>query len=62
MTLAPLKTKLAALAVLVALAGLAAFAVFGGPTRVPASGGGSHAAPTQVLPSGGEPEEGGGGD
>jgi len=61
MTGAPAKTKIAALLVVIALAGLATFAVFGGPTRVPA-GGGSHAAPTQVVPSGGEPAEGGGGD
>jgi hypothetical protein len=60
MTAAPLKTRLAALAVLIALAGMAAFAVFGGPTKVPASGG-SNAAPTQVVPSSGEPEDDGGG-
>jgi hypothetical protein len=61
MTGAPVKTKIAALLVVIALGGLAAFTLFSGPTRVPA-GGGSHAAPTQVIPSGGEPEEGGGGD
>ncbi len=54
---AGLKTRLAAGAVIVALAALAAFAVFGGPTHVPATGG-SHAAPATQAP----PRDDGGGE
>ena len=53
---AGLKTRLAAAAVMVALAALAAFAVFGGPTRVPTSGGSPAAPATQTAPG----DDGGG--
>ena len=54
-----LATRIAAVAVVIALAALAAYAVFSGPTRVPANGSG--AAPvTTIQPGGGEPEGGGG--
>lgn len=59
-----LRVRIAAIAVLVALAALAAYTVFSGPTRVSISG--SHgASPNSVTPHAGEPEregEGGRGD
>ncbi len=60
-------TRLAAVAVLIALAALASYAMFSGPTRVPL-GGQSNLAPrtsTPAAPPAGEKEpqgEGGGGD
>ena len=62
-----LRTKIAAIAVVLALAALAAYTMFSGPTTVPvpAGGGASKAAPTKAAPAGEEgfPEgEGGGGD
>jgi hypothetical protein len=61
-----LRTKVAAIAVVVALAALAAYTMFSGPTTVSVpAGGGAKAAPAKAAPAGeeGSPEgEGGGGD
>jgi hypothetical protein len=60
-----LRTKIAAIAVVLALAGLAAYSMFSGPTTVPAQNGAAKAAPTRAAPAGeeGYPErEGGRGD
>lgn len=52
-------TRVAAVCVLIALAVVAAFALFGAPTRVAATGG-ARALPANVAPSGaGEPQDSG---
>lgn len=62
-----LRTRVAAVAVLIALAVLASYAMFSGPTRVSLGGSSSAApktapspAPSQPPAEGGEPEGGGG--
>ncbi len=56
-------TRVAAVVVVLALAGIAAYAMFSGPTRVPApsEGHAAKAAPGKIAPAGeAEPGEGGG--
>jgi hypothetical protein len=51
--------RIAAVAVVLALAALAAYTVFSGPTEVPApSSGAGRAAPGKAAPAGQEPSEG----
>lgn len=60
-----LRTKVAAVAVVLSLAGLAAYAMFSGPTIAPvSSSGAAKTAPSKVAPPADEqfPEEGEGGD